>query len=68
MPTLSQFQDDVANHQITYYVAPGNENDGGPGGFGAHQHADITNWVAANYKPITVGSDTVYNLAAPATP
>ena len=68
VPTLSQFQDDVATHQITYYIAPGNENDGGPGGFGAQQHADIANWVAANFKPITVGSDTVYNLAAPATP
>jgi 4-amino-4-deoxy-L-arabinose transferase-like glycosyltransferase len=67
VPTLSQFQDDVANHQISYYIAPANDNDRGPGGFGAQQHADITNWVAANFKPITVGSDTVYNLAAPAT-
>ena len=68
VPTLSQFQDDVASHQITYYITPGSENDGGPGGFGAQQHADITSWVAANFKPITVGSDTVYNLAAPGTP
>jgi 4-amino-4-deoxy-L-arabinose transferase-like glycosyltransferase len=70
VPTLSQFQADVANHQITYYIAPGNENDGGPGGFGgpgrfgAQQHADIANWVAANFKPVTVGSDTLYDLAA----
>ena len=62
VPTLGQFQDDVANHQITYYIVAGNQNDGP----GAQQHADITDWVAANFKPIAVGSDTVYDLTATA--
>ncbi len=65
VPTLSQFQADVAAHQIGYYVAP-NNNGHGPG-FGANSHTDITNWVTANFTPIKVGSDTVYNLDAPTT-
>jgi 4-amino-4-deoxy-L-arabinose transferase-like glycosyltransferase len=63
VPTLSQFQQDVANHKVTYYIAPDN-NGGGPGR-GGKQHTDISTWVAATFTPITVGSDTVYNLTAP---
>jgi 4-amino-4-deoxy-L-arabinose transferase-like glycosyltransferase len=63
-PTLGEFQQDVANHRITYYIAPGKA--GHPGGFGSTSHTDITQWVAANYTPMTVGSATVYNLTAPA--
>nr|WP_197748127.1 glycosyltransferase family 39 protein [Mycolicibacterium helvum] len=58
VPSLTQFQADVANHQIGYYIAPGNQ--GGPGR--GNQHADITAWVAANFAAKTVGSDTVYDL------
>jgi hypothetical protein len=61
VPSLTQFQADVANHQIGYYIAPSNQ--GGPGR--GNQHADITAWVAANFAPRTVGSDTVYDLTAP---
>jgi hypothetical protein len=61
VPSLTQFQADVANHQIGYYIAPGDQ--GGPGR--GNQHADITAWVAANFVPRTVGSDTVYDLTAP---
>jgi 4-amino-4-deoxy-L-arabinose transferase-like glycosyltransferase len=63
-PTLGQFQQDVAEHRITYYVAPAQEHR--PGGFGGRNvHTDITKWVAANFTAITVGSDTVYDLTAP---
>jgi 4-amino-4-deoxy-L-arabinose transferase-like glycosyltransferase len=65
VPTLSQFQDYVAKHRITYYISPDNSSDRGPGGFGGQQHTDISDWVAANFKPIKVGSDTVYDLTAP---
>jgi hypothetical protein len=58
VPSLTQFQADVANHQIGYYIAP--DNHGGPGR--GSQHADITAWVAANFTPKTVGSETVYDL------
>lgn len=63
-PTLGEFQQDVANHRITYYVAP-TENHR-PGGFGGRNvHTDISKWVAANFTPTTVGSDEVYDLTAP---
>ncbi|KDE99662.1 mannosyltransferase [Mycolicibacterium aromaticivorans JS19b1 = JCM 16368] len=60
VPSLTQFRADVAAHQIGYYIAPGNH--GGPGR--GNQHADITAWVAANFTPKTVGSDTVYDLTS----
>jgi 4-amino-4-deoxy-L-arabinose transferase-like glycosyltransferase len=65
VPTLSQFQDFVANHRVTYYIVAGNAEDNGPGGGASGGHTDITNWVAANFTPIKVASDTVYNLTAP---
>jgi 4-amino-4-deoxy-L-arabinose transferase-like glycosyltransferase len=63
VPTLSQFQQYVANDRVTYYIAP-DDNGHGPGR--GNQHSDITNWVAATFSPIKVGSDTVYDLTAPA--
>jgi 4-amino-4-deoxy-L-arabinose transferase-like glycosyltransferase len=65
VPTLGEFQQDVANHRIGYYIAP--SSDQRPGGFGGRSaHTDITKWVAANFTPMKVGSDTVYDLTAPA--
>ncbi|BBY58225.1 mannosyltransferase YkcB-related protein [Mycolicibacterium sarraceniae] len=58
VPSPAAFQADVANREIGCYIAPGNQ--GGPGR--GNQHADITAWVAANFSPKTVGSDTVYDL------
>ena len=66
VPTLSQFQQYVANHQVTYFIAPNNKA-GGPGAFGDRQHSDITNWVTVTFTPMKVGSDTVYDLTTPAT-
>ncbi len=62
-PTLSEFQQDVANHRITYYVEY--DQKPRPGGFGRPSHTDITKWVADNFTPMKVGSDTVYDLTAP---
>ena len=62
VPTLSQFQQYVANHQVTYYIAP-NQDGGGHGG---KQHSDIGDWVGKTFTPKQVGSDTVYDLTAPA--
>jgi 4-amino-4-deoxy-L-arabinose transferase-like glycosyltransferase len=65
VPTLEGFQQDVANHRITYYIAP-MPDEKRPGGFGGRTaHTDITAWVAANFTPMTVGKDTVYDLTAP---
>jgi 4-amino-4-deoxy-L-arabinose transferase-like glycosyltransferase len=62
VPTLSQFQQYVANHQVTYFIAPDDQH-GGPGG--GKQHSDIANWVAATFAPIKAGADTVYDLTTP---
>jgi 4-amino-4-deoxy-L-arabinose transferase-like glycosyltransferase len=65
VPTLGEFQQEVANHRVTYYVTP--KENRRPGGFGARSaHTDISTWVAANFRPTTVGSDTVYDLTTPA--
>lgn len=63
VPTLDEFRHYVAQHQISYYIVP-DEKDG-HGWFGRDAHIDIKNWVTANFRSVKVGSDTVYNLAAP---
>jgi hypothetical protein len=62
-PTLSEFQQDVANHRITYYVEY--DQKPRPGGFDRPSHTDIAKWVADNFTPMKVGSDTVFDLTAP---
>jgi 4-amino-4-deoxy-L-arabinose transferase-like glycosyltransferase len=61
VPSLSEFQADVANHRIGYYVAPDPTR-----GFGRGRgHTDITRWVATNFAAQKAGSATVYDLTAP---
>jgi hypothetical protein len=48
-------------------VDSGNAEAHGPGGGASGAHTDITNWVAANFTPIKVASDTIYDLTAPQT-
>ncbi|WP_416276369.1 ArnT family glycosyltransferase [Mycolicibacterium sp. J2] len=62
VPTLSQFQDDVADHQIGYYILP---DSAGHGAFGRNVHTDISDWVKAHFTPVKVGTNTVYDLTAP---
>jgi hypothetical protein len=62
-PTLSQFQDDVAQHKVAYYIVM-NTRGRGPG-WGNRGHADIATWVAATFHSSAVGDATVYNLSAP---
>jgi 4-amino-4-deoxy-L-arabinose transferase-like glycosyltransferase len=63
VPTLAQFQQYVAEHRVTYYVAP--SGDKRPGGFGHNAHIDISDWVTAHFTGTKVGSDMVYDLTAP---
>ena len=63
VPTLSRFQQYIADRQLTYYIATTDRHNGGPQSNRAH--SDIANWVAANYSPIKVGDDTVYDLTKP---
>ena len=62
-PTLSQFQDDVAQHKVAYYVVMNNRGHGP--GWGNRGHADIGKWVAATFSATNVGDATVYNLSVP---
>ena len=63
VPTLSQFQDDVAQHEVAYYIVVNNRGHGP--GWGNRGHADIAKWVAATFPSSNVGDATVYNLSAP---
>ncbi|WP_115789541.1 ArnT family glycosyltransferase [Arthrobacter silvisoli] len=54
-PTLAQFQQMVANGEVSYFIT------GGMGGFGGGS-SDVATWVAANFPAETVGNSTVYKL------
>ena len=58
--TLAQFQADVTQGQIPYYIGGG--QGGGPGGATDSTSAQIAAWVEANYPATTVGGQTVYDL------
>ncbi|MEU6862387.1 glycosyltransferase family 39 protein [Streptomyces sp. NPDC046876] len=67
-PTLAQFQEYVRAGRIHYFIGgeqgPGGEGPGmrGPGG---NTSNEITTWVTANFRTVTVGSATFYDLTAP---
>ncbi|MET0453940.1 MAG: glycosyltransferase family 39 protein [Mycobacterium sp.] len=74
-PTLQQFQDDVANHRVAYYLAPrgsshGSEPEKNDHGevVPARAHADILRWVRGHFHSTTVGTVTAYDLSAPKVP
>ena len=62
-PTLAQFQAYVAAGKIHYFI--------GGGGFGGNQQggsnssAAIASWVAGNFKTVTIGGSTLYDLTQP---
>jgi hypothetical protein len=61
-PTLAEFQQYVADHQVRYFIAGGN---GGPGGRSGSTAADIATWVQQHFAPVNLGGTTVYDLFAP---
>jgi 4-amino-4-deoxy-L-arabinose transferase-like glycosyltransferase len=63
VPTLGQFQDDVAKHKVAYYIVLNNSGHGP--GWGSRGHADIGKWVAATFPSTRVGDATVYRLSSP---
>ena len=58
-PTLEQFQNYVANHQVRYFIASGHER---PGWRDSGTANDISMWVKDHFAPIDVGGTTVYDL------
>jgi hypothetical protein len=56
-PTLAQFKGYVAAGKIHYFIA-----GGGMGGGDAGTSSQISTWVQANFKQVTAGSTTFYDL------
>ncbi|MBW8702329.1 hypothetical protein MBT84_22230 [Streptomyces sp. MBT84] len=65
-PTLAQFQKYVAQGRIHYFIAGGGFGGGGFGGGdrtgGSDAGSQISSWVEKNFKKVTVGSSTFYDL------
>ncbi|MEU6181938.1 ArnT family glycosyltransferase [Streptomyces coeruleorubidus] len=64
-PTLAQFKTYVAEGKIHYFIASG--AGGGMGGSSDGTSSRITSWVEANFKKVTVGSATFYDLTQKAS-
>ena len=62
-PTLAQFEAYVKAGKIHYFLASG--TGGGGQGSGSGTANQITQWVAANYTQVTLGSQTFYDLTQP---
>ncbi|MEH0545366.1 glycosyltransferase family 39 protein [Streptomyces sp. B21-105] len=58
-PTPAQFKQYVADGEIHYFISSG--SGGGMGG-GSGTSSQIASWVEANFKKVTVGSSTFYDL------
>ncbi|MDT0609815.1 ArnT family glycosyltransferase [Streptomyces lancefieldiae] len=61
-PTLAQFKEYVADGRIHYFIGGG--MGGGMGG-DSGASSQITSWVEANFKEVTAGSATFYDLTRP---
>jgi 4-amino-4-deoxy-L-arabinose transferase-like glycosyltransferase len=60
-PTLAQFKKYVTDGKIHYFISGGSMGGGSSSGASSR----ITSWVEANYKKVTVGSATFYDLTQP---
>lgn len=64
-PTLARFKEYVADGKIHYFIASG--AGGGMRGSSDGTSSRITSWVEANFKKVTVGSATFYDLTQKAS-
>ncbi|MGV9449664.1 ArnT family glycosyltransferase [Streptomyces sp. NPDC003635] len=64
-PTLAEFKEYVAEGRIHYFISSG--SGGGMGGGDSGTSAEITEWVEANFKQVTAGSATFYDLTQKAS-
>ncbi|RPF34719.1 glycosyltransferase family 39 protein [Streptomyces sp. TLI_185] len=65
-PTLAQFKQYVADGRIHYFISSGT-GGGGMGGSSSGTSSQITSWVERNFKKVTVGSSTFYDLTQKAS-
>ncbi|WP_369272067.1 ArnT family glycosyltransferase [Streptomyces sp. R11] len=59
-PTLAEFKKYVTEGKIHYFISSG--SGGGMGGRSSGTSSQITEWVEANFKQVTAGSSTFYDL------
>ncbi|MFD4602839.1 glycosyltransferase family 39 protein [Streptomyces sp. NPDC058464] len=64
-PTLAQFEKYVAEGKIHYFISSG--TGGGMGGSSSGTSSQISSWVEKNFKKVTVGSSTFYDLTQKAS-
>ncbi|MCD7440072.1 glycosyltransferase family 39 protein [Streptomyces lincolnensis] len=64
-PTLAQFKKYVEDGRIHYFISSG--SGGGMGGSSTGTSSQITSWIEANFKKVTVGSATFYDLTQKAS-
>ncbi|MFD9389704.1 glycosyltransferase family 39 protein [Streptomyces sp. NPDC060000] len=64
-PTLAQFKQYVTDGKIHYFISSG--SGGGMGGSSSGTSTQISSWVEANFKKVTVGSATFYDLTQKAS-
>ncbi|MGY4991994.1 ArnT family glycosyltransferase [Streptomyces sp. 900105245] len=62
-PTLAQFKKYVADGRIHYFIAGGGMGGGGNSG----TSSQISSWVQSNFKKVTAGSATFYDLTRATT-
>lgn len=67
-PTPAQFKEYVADGKIHYFISSGSGGGmGGMGGSSSGTSSQITSWVEATFKKVTVGSATFYDLTQKAS-
>ena len=65
-PSLAQFKEYVAQGKIHYFISGGGFGGaGGPGGGQNGTGSSISSWVSSNFKSVTVGGVTFYDLTKP---
>ncbi|MDX3246568.1 ArnT family glycosyltransferase [Streptomyces sp. ME18-1-4] len=65
-PTLAQFKQYVSDGKIHYFIGSGS-GGGSMGGSSSGTSSQISSWVEANFKKVTVGSATFYDLTQKAS-
>ncbi|MEH0420027.1 ArnT family glycosyltransferase [Streptomyces sp. B21-083] len=65
-PTLAEFKKYVADGKIHYFISSGS-GGGGMGGSSSttSTSSQISSWIESNFKKVTVGSATFYDLTQP---